>query len=81
MVVTPEVIGVVIAAFGGAATLLAGVAGLNTRLERRLDRRFERIDGDLAGVKAELSGVRAELVDVKIAIARIEGPQTRLLRP
>ncbi len=64
---TPDVIGVIVAVFGCAATLLGGVAGLIARLERRLD--------------ARLAHVEAELVEVKIAIARIEGPRPHLLRP
>lgn len=67
MLVTPDVIGVVIAAFGGAATLLAGVAGLNARMMKRIDARFERVE--------------SELVELKVAVARLEGPQPRLLRP
>lgn len=102
MVVTPDVIGVIIAAFGGAATLLAGVAGLNARMMRRIDARFESVDArfekvdaqfekvdaqfaavrtEFAAVRGEIAAVRADLVDVQIAVARLEGPQPRLLRP
>ncbi|ODT42007.1 MAG: hypothetical protein ABS62_04405 [Microbacterium sp. SCN 70-200] len=67
MTVTPEVIGVIIAAFGGAATLLGGVAAINGMMMRRIDRRFDRLESDV--------------VELKVAVARLEGPQPRLLRP
>lgn len=78
---TPDVIGVVIAAFGAAATLLAGVAGLNARMMKRIDARFEKVDAEFAKVRAEIAGVRADVVEVKVAVARLEGPLPRLLLP
>lgn len=67
MTVTPEIIGVIIAAFGAAATVLGGVAALNARMVHRIDARFDRLEADV--------------VELKVAVARLEGPQPRLLRP
>jgi hypothetical protein len=74
MVVTADVIGVIIAGFGFAATLLGGTAGLLARQSRRLETRFDRVE-------SRLDRVESEIVDLRVAVARIEGPQTRLLRP
>lgn len=74
MTVTPEIIGVIIAAFGGAATLLAGVAALNGRQMQRIDARFDHVD-------ARFDRVEADIVELKVAVARLEGPQPRLMRP
>lgn len=67
MTVTPEIIGVIIAAFSAAATVLGGVAALNARMVHRIDARFDRLEADV--------------VELKVAVARLEGPQPRLLRP
>ena len=94
MVVTPDVIGVILAAFGAAATVLAGVAGLGARLMSRIDARFGRVDAQFDRVDAqfarvdaqfdkvagEMAALRSELVEVKIAVARLEGPAPRLIR-
>jgi hypothetical protein len=93
-VVTPDVIGVILAAFGAAATVLAGVAGLRRRMMTRIDARFDKVDARVEKVDArfdkvdarfdkvegELGALKDELVEVKVAVARLEGPTPRLLR-
>ncbi|MGO1849366.1 hypothetical protein [Microbacterium sp.] len=64
MFVSPDVIGMVIALFAFAATVVGGVGAMLARLSRKIDTRLERVE--------------SELVDVKVAIARIEGPPRRL---
>jgi hypothetical protein len=78
MVVTADVTGVIIAGFGFAATLLGGTAGLLARQSRKLETRFgARFDH----IEGRLDRVESEIVELKVAVPRIEGPRTRLLRP
>ncbi len=81
MVVTPDVIGVIVAVFVAAVTFLGGVGGMLSRQSRRIDARFDKVDARIERVEAEIGSIRSELTEVKIAIARIEGPQPRFLRP
>ena len=113
---TPEILGVIIAAFGGAATFLGGVAALNARMMQRIDSRFDQVDARFTQVDARFAQVDArfdqvdarfaqvdtrfdrvdarfdrlearvdshatDVVGVQVAVARLEGPQPRLLRP
>lgn len=85
---TPDVIGAIIAAFGGAATVLAGVWAMNGRMLRAIDARLDRVETRIDRVETRIDRIETrmqhienELVEVKIAIARIEGPQQRLIRP
>lgn len=77
-----DVIGMIIALFAFALSVLGGVAGMLARQTKLIDakldafaaavdRRFERLEDRVARVEAEL-------VEVKVAIARIEGPRPRL---
>lgn len=62
---TPDVIGVIVAAFGGAATLLGGTWGMLAHNTKKIE--------------AQIAEVKNELVEVKIGLARLEGPQHRLI--
>jgi len=82
MLVTPDVIGVLIAAATLVGGLFAGIAGLlsrqTTRLEARFDARFERIDVRFGQVDARLDRIESDVNDLKVAVARLEGPLPRL---
>lgn len=78
---TPEILGVIIAAFGGAATFLGGVAALNARMMQRIDARFDRVDARFDRLEARVDSLATDVVGVQVAVARLEGPQPRLLRP
>lgn len=81
MNVSPETISLTLVAAGLLVTLGAGfLAGL-TWLVRRMDERFDKVDEQFSEVRTELSEVRAELNEVKISVARLEGPQQRLIFP
>ena len=54
MLVTPDVIGVLIAAATLVGALFAGIAGLLARQTARLEARFERIDARFGQVDARL---------------------------
>jgi len=89
---TPDTVGAVIAAFGAAATVLAGVFGLLAWFSRKLDAqfekidarfekidtRFEKIDTRFEKIDARLDRLTDEVTEVKIAIARLEGPRPGL---
>jgi len=62
---------------GVAGVLLAMASGFGWMI-RRMDGRFDSLETRLT---ARIDGVADELVEVKIAIARLEGPQPRLLAP
>ncbi len=72
-----------------ASTLLGLAAGFGwvisrtdarfERFEQRMEAQFDRVDTRFERLEAEVKEVRSELGDVKIAIARLEGPPTRLL--
>lgn len=73
-----DVIGVIIALFAFAVTMLGGVSGMLARQTRALEVRFERMDTRLDRLDTRFERVESELVEVKVAIARLEGPQRRL---
>lgn len=54
------------------------------RLESKLDTRCDNLQSDagnrFARLEAKIDSVAADVVDLKVAVARIEGPQTSLLR-
>ncbi|QDZ14502.1 hypothetical protein [Humibacter ginsenosidimutans] len=89
MFVSPDVIGMVIALFAFAVTVLGGVAGMLSRqtkavdsrldaFEVRVSQRFDRLDDRFDRLDDRVTRVEGELVEVKVAIARIEGPRPRL---
>ncbi|MGM7671523.1 hypothetical protein [Microbacterium sp. A93] len=64
MFVFPDVVGMIVALFAFALTVIGGVGGMLAHVSKKIDSRLERVEN--------------ELVDVKVAIARIEGPPRRL---
>nr|WP_274636588.1 hypothetical protein [Microbacterium bovistercoris] len=82
MIVTPDVIGVVVAVFVAAVGFAGVIAGMLHRQTLRLDARFDKMDARFDRMDARFdkmderfARVEAELVEVKIAVARIEGPR------
>ena len=71
MLVSPDVIGVLIAAATLVGGLFAGIAGLLARQTARIDARFGQVD-------ARLELIEADVNDLKVAVARLEGPLPRL---
>lgn len=76
----------VITTVASAVMVLVAVASLCGWFIRRIDARFDKIDARFDRVDARfdrlddrVSGVEHELTEVKIAIARLEGPPTRLV--
>ena len=53
---------------------------VNERFEK-VDQRFEKIGQELSLVRSEVSALRSEVNDVNVAVARLEGPQPRLILP
>ncbi len=54
----------------------------------KVDQRFGKVDEQIRSVRSEINDVRKDLVDVrseltevKVAVARLEGPQPRLIYP
>lgn len=45
----------------------------------QVDARFERVDARFDRLEDRIAGVEHELTEVKIAVARLEGPQPRLM--
>jgi erythromycin esterase-like protein len=78
MVVTPDVIGVILAAFGAAATVLAGVAGLGARLMARIDARFGRVDTRFDRVDAQFDRVDAQFDKVDAQFDKVAGEMAAL---
>ena len=68
---SPDVIGTIIATFGAAATMLAGVFGMIVWLGRKTDARFDKVDNRLNRLADDVS-------DLKVAVARLEGPRPGL---
>lgn len=74
---TPDVVGVIVAAglggalFGGIWVLLSRQT---IRLETRFETRFDRIE-------SEISELRGDISDLKVAVARLEDPAPRLVMP
>lgn len=75
---TPDVIGVLVAAATLVGGLFVGIAGLlsrqTVRLEARFDARFTQID-------ARLDRLEVDVNDLKVSVARLEGPLPRLVLP
>ena len=81
MEMSPEAISLVLVAAGLLVTLGGGfIAGL-AWLMRRMDERFDKVDEQFNKVWAEFNKVQADLNEVKISVARLEGPQPRLIFP
>ena len=83
-----EMISVILVAAGVLITIgggfFAGLAWLLRRMDERfdtVDKRFDKVDQRFAKVDEQLNSVRSELNDVKVAVARLEGPQQRLIFP
>jgi hypothetical protein len=81
-----EVISMILVAAGVLITLgggfFAGLAWMIWRMDERFDKvdeRFEKFDARFEKIDERLSQVRSELNDVKVAVARLEGPQPRLI--
>lgn len=52
------------------------------QIERRftqIDRRFEQVDAQLHELATDNRAIRADLSEVKVSVARLEGPEPRLL--
>lgn len=47
----------------------------------KVDDRFAKVDDRFAKVDEQLRSVQSELNEVKVAVARLEGPQQRLIIP
>lgn len=45
----------------------------------RVDARFEKVDARFDRLEDRIAGIEHELTEVKIAVARLEGPQPRLV--
>ena len=82
-----DVIGMIIALFAFAVSVLGGVGGMLVHQAKRMDARFDKVDerfekveAEIADVRREVAGVKDELVEVKVAIARLEGPRPHLQR-
>ena len=89
-----DVIGMIIALFAFAVSVLGGVGGMLAHQTKRMDARFDKVDerfdkvdarfekveAEIADIRREVAGVKDELVEVKVAIARLEGPRPHLQR-
>ena len=94
MFVSADVIGMIIALFAFAVSVLGGVGGMLAHQTKRMDARFDKVDerfekvdarfekveAEIADIRREVAGVKDELVEVKVAIARLEGPRPHLQR-
>lgn len=90
-----EMISVILVAAGVLITIgggfFAGLAWLLRRMDERFDKvdqefekvdqRFNKVDEGFAKMEDQISSVRSELNEVKVAVARLEGPQQRLIFP
>ena len=83
-----EMISVILVAAGVLITIgggfFAGLAWLSRRMDERfdtVDKRFDKVDQRFAKVDEQLNSLRSELNEVKVAVARLEGPQQRLIFP
>lgn len=82
MHVSAEILTTVITFAGFIVALGAGFGWLIQRSDKQLRYLAERIDAvrdEVASVRSEVASVRSELVEVKVAVARLEGPRTRLI--
>lgn len=84
MQVTPDVIGSLIALVGVAGMLFGGIYALLRQQARQIDARFEKVDARFDALEAKfdkkIDGLTHDVVEIKVAIARLEGPQSTLLR-
>jgi hypothetical protein len=69
----------VITMIASAVSVIVAFASACGWVIRRMDARFERVDARFDRLEDRLSGVEHELTEVKISIARLEGPQPRLV--
>ncbi|WP_223623585.1 hypothetical protein [Microbacterium sp. EST19A] len=69
----------VITTVASAVSVIAAVAGLCGWFVRRIDARFDKVDARFDRLEDRVTGVEHELTEVKIAVARLEGPQPRLI--
>jgi len=53
---------------------------IDQRFEQ-VDQRFEKVDERFERMHEQIGQVQSELNDVKVAVARLEGPQPRLILP
>lgn len=63
---------------------IAGLAWLLRRMDERfekVDQRFDKADDRFSRVDEQIRSVQSELNEVKVAVARLEGPQQRLILP
>ena len=77
--------------FAGLAWLLRRMDEQFDRVEARFDKvdarfdkvddRFDKVDDRFAKVDEQIRSVQSELNEVKVAVARLEGPQQRLIIP
>jgi len=88
MYMSAEVISMILVAAGVLITLggglFAGLVWVLRRMDERFDKvdeRFEKVDARFEKIDERLSQVHSELNDVKVAVARLEGPQPRLIVP
>jgi len=47
----------------------------------KVDQRFDKVDDRFFHVDEQIRSVQSELNEVKVAVARLEGPQQRLILP
>lgn len=92
---SPEAISLVLVAAGLLVTLgggfIAGLAWLMRRMDERFDKvddqfakvdeRFSKVDEQFSQVHTKLHSLQTELNEVKVSVARLEGPQQRLIFP
>lgn len=77
--------------FAGLAWLLRRMDEQFDKVEARFDKvddrfdkvddRFAKVDDRFAKVDEQIRSVQSELNEVKVAVARLEGPQQRLIIP
>lgn len=83
-----EMFSLIFVAAGVVITLgsgfIAGLAWLLRRMDERfekVDQRFDKADDRFSQVDEQIRSVQSELNEVKVAVARLEGPQQRLILP
>lgn len=87
---TADVVGVIIAGFALGLTMLGAIASMNSRMMTKIDARFDRVAADMDArfekvtkrfdrVDARMDRLEGDMVELKVAVARLEGPQPRLL--
>lgn len=68
---SPDTIGILVSLAGFALTVMGGVWGLLHFYVKKIDARFDKVDG-------ELHEIRRDIGNVKERIARLEGPERQL---